>query len=230
MRVSFPVGLKMTADRPQLVGLSREPQQSISGAFTVVPTLSAYWTLSATFLVTNEATALAMQGFIACMEGMLGTTLVPMYQRWPARDRDGMKAPARLRAVLGDDSQVYGAGSETFEGFGFDNAPVVTAVLAEAAALRATRIKVASIDSTGLRPGQFFTIGERLYRVQLTWVDGGETVMQFQPPLRAAADVGAALVLDAPVCRMRFASEDEGVIAYDLSPLSTVALKFIEAI
>lgn len=230
MRVAFPVGLKWTAARPSLVGQSRDPQQSISGAFSVVPSLSGHWEFAATFLTTNEATSLALMGFVAGMEGMIGTTLVPIYQRWPARTRDGVIAPRRSSSVLGDALQYEGAGSETFEGFGFENSTVVDALLTADAALRATRLRVAYVNSTGLRPGQMFSIGEQLYWVQLTWIDGADTILQIQPPLRAASVEGDALVIDAPVCRMRFASADEGVLAYDLSPVNRVPLKFIEAI
>lgn len=230
MQVSFPVGLKWVADRLQLVGQSQDAQQGVSGAFTVRPSLTGHWRASATFLLTNEATVLAWQGFVAQMEGQIGTTLFPIWQRYPARTSDGALPSRRAVAVIGDDLQDERAGSVTFEGFGLATDPVVLGSLSDAAALRAAQIRVIYGDCAGLRPGQVFSIGDRLYRVQLSWADGAETVLQIAPPLRAAAAAGAVLIMDAPVCRMRFASEDEGVVDFDRVPVEQVTVQMIEAL
>lgn len=230
MRALFPFMLPFVESAPQLVGLTAAVQQGIGGGFTVIPSMGAYWRASVTFWVTNEPSVLAMQAFVAQMEGQLGTCVVPLGQRFGARDRDGRLLPSRFVAGLGGVSPYLGAGPESFEHFGFANAPVVLAVLREAADLRATRIAVDYLNSTGLRPGQYFSIADRLYLVKLAWQTDAGAMVEFNPPLRAAAEMGAVVTLDTTRCLMRFASEDEGVLSYSAQPSERVSVSFVEAI
>ena len=222
MHVLFPFQLLKQAARFQIVGQSVGAQQSISGATTAVASMSARWQATASFVLRDEDQHLAFRAFLAGMEGILGTTNVPVLSRHRPLDRDGNAVAMTNVARLQD--------AQTFQHFGFANAQIVAAVLAEPAALRATLIKVDYLDSTGLRPGHRFSINGRLYEVQLTWVDdAGDNVVQFQPPLRAAAALGAVVDIHHPSCLMRFA--DAVLPPYDeLSPrMQTVSLSFVEA-
>ena len=223
MRATFPFRLLNQDLTPRFVGASLEPQRSISGAETVIPSLGGRWEVTASFVVRGEAAQLQWQAFLAQMEGRIGTTLVPIRTRFRPKDRNGKPAPACQTAGLGD--------AQTWEHFGFTNEPVATTKLATAAPLRATTLKVAGGNTTGLRPGQFFSIGERLYRVQHHWQDeGGTSNLMIQPPLRAAAASGAALILDAPVCLMRMVSEDEGQFDHLLNRMPRVTCSFVEVV
>jgi hypothetical protein len=221
MREAFPFQCLQRMAQPNLVGQSLDSGRSVSGASSVNPTMRGYWTVQATMLIAGADALLQFQAFLAGMEGRIGTTLVPVESWVRALDRDGHLTTQRFVA-----SMVEGA---TFEHWGFEAEPVVQAVVAEAAALRATRLRFALGDTTGLRPGQYFSIGERMYWAQRVWQDAGGHVVQFQPPLREAVPTGAAMVLDRVQCRMRLADER---VAFDpRQPLvQTVAVNFEEAV
>lgn len=220
MQVAFPWQIPFRTSRPRMVGTAREPRQSISGAETVVPSFGGRWECDVEMLIHGEAAELAYQAFIAQMEGRVGTTLLPIWTRWRPRDRDGQVVDQRGTAGLAD--------AQTWEHFGFEAVPVVTMALAEPAALRATTIKVEPYNTTGIRPGQHFSIGERLYVVQHHWQDSaGVTNLMIWPPLRQSLGQ-AQLVLDRPFCLMRLASEGAD-LEYTPTPAGRVTATFVEA-
>lgn len=222
MRVMFPIQPKRQSTQLRLVGQTLGVVQALSGVETVVPAMGARWVANITLLLRNEAEHLAYAAFVAGMEGRLGATLVPCPSRFRPLDRDGKAQTWCDVAGL--------QGAQTFEHFGFANDVIAQIVLAETAALRATRIKVAAVDSTGLRPGQYFTLGERLYQVQLSWVDGADTVVQFQPPLRAGASAGEVLDVASPHCLMRRADDADGGVELTFTKMQSVSLSFVEAV
>lgn len=230
MFVTFPFNLRFQTSGFHVVGASSEPQQSIGGAYSVQPRLGAHWVGSVTFLTTNEETRLALQAFVAGMEGMLGTTSVPVFQRHAPRDGQGRAAPRCAVAPLGNSAMFEGGGSQSAEFWGFENLPAVYGNLAAGAALRAVEIAVTPTNYTGLRPGHDLTIGDRLHRVVQLRREGEADVLRITPPLRAAAAAGETVVLDAPHCLMRFASEAEGQQVYSPSPVSGITMNFVEAI
>lgn len=221
MRATFPHQLLWQDVTPRFVGASLESQRSISGVETIVPTMSGHWEVDCALAIHDEAGQLAWQAFLAQMEGRIGTTLVPLRTRARPKDRNGRGTPVHGIADL--------AGAQTWEHFAFESAPVATMALAAAAPLRATTIKVAGGNTTGLRPGQFFSLGERLYRVQHHWQDAdGTSNLMIQPPLRQALAT-AALVLDRPVCLMRFATEEDGKFDHLQDRMPHVTCRFVEA-
>lgn len=225
---TFPFNLRFVTSGFQIVGASSTPQQSVGGAFSVQPRLGAHWVGSATFYTTNEATTLALQAFVAGMEGMLGTTSVPVFQRYAPRDLIGRRAdPAG--AALGDGLLYEGAGSDALEHWGFGGQAAISGILAADADLRASEIVIARTNYSNFRPGHDFTIAGRMYRAINIWPDGANDRVRITPPLRAAAAAGDAVVMDKPVCLMRFASENEGQLAYQPSPAGNVTMNFVEA-
>ena len=224
MQATFPHLALWQEVQFSLTGQSLEGRQSISGAETVIPTLRGRWSASASFVLKGEGAMLQWQAFLAQMEGRIGTTLVPARSRWRPKDRDGH---ALAFCQIGDL-----ADAQTHEHFGFANTPISYMTVAAAAPLRATEIDVRNVNTTGLRPGQFFSIGERLHRVQTHWQPGAEGTsrLMFQPPLRAAVAAGARVELGRPVCKMRFATDDEGPFDQSMPVLPRVQVNFVEAI
>lgn len=222
MHVRFPHQLMRQDARFRIAGQSQAPVQSVSGAFTIRPAMGAHWQASVTLVARGEAQQLALQAFIAGMEGQLGTTDVPLIARHRPMDRDGLPVNGCDIADLAD--------AQTAEHFGFQNAPIVAATLAVSAALRATQIAVTYLDSVGLRPGHRFSINGRIYEVQLTWIEAGQNIVQFQPPLREAATSGDAVEIHHPRCIMRLASAEGPDYSEALIRQQAVTLSFIEAI
>lgn len=221
MRATWPYTAHWTAATPRVVGEARPPQQSISGAETIIPAMGARWEVTGSFVIHGEAQELAWQAFIAQMEGGIGTTLVPIWSRFRPRTETGRRVDWDNVAGL--------ANGQTFEHFGFQNSRVVGARLAAAAPLRATRIAVELADSTGIRPGQFFSIGERLHQAQHHWQVGGAHQLMIRTPLRASAPAGSVLELFRPVCLMRLA-EPAGDMDYTPEGVARVTVKFIESV
>ena len=223
MQVTFPHRAMWRSVTFSLTGQSMEPQQSISGAETVVPVPRGRWTASMSFVIKGEAQVLQWQAFLAQMEGRVGTTLVPVRSRFRPVDRDGHALSFCTTADLAD--------AQTWDHFGFQNSTPTFVIAAGPVALRATQMDVTLMNSTGLRPGQFFSIGERLYRVQAYWQPAaGVHRIMFQPPLRQAVFLGQRLEIARPVCRMRFASEEEGLYDQSLDVMPVVNVNFVEAI
>lgn len=222
MQATFPfLALHQTAQF-YLTGQSLEPQESISGVDTIVPTMRGRWTSTATFALKGEAATLQWQAFLAQMQGRIGTTLVPCRSRWRPRDRDGLGLPFCDTAALAD--------AQTMEHWGFANTEVVRVAVAEDAGLRATQMDLTYQDTTGLRPGQYFSIGERLHRVQQAWQEDGVHRIMFEPPLRAAVAEGTRIEIERPVCKMRMVSETEGIFDQSLDVFPQVQVQFAEAL
>ena len=222
MQAAFPfLALHQTAQF-YLVGQSLEPQESISGVDTIVPTMRGRWTATATFALKGEAATLQWQAFLAQMQGRIGTTLVPCRSRWRPRDRDGHGMTFCRVAGLAD--------AQTMEHWGFANTEVMRVAVASAAALRATQMDVTYQDTTGLRPGQYFSVGEHLHRVQQAWQAAGVPRIMFEPPLRAAVAAGTRVEIERPVCKMRMVSETEGIFDQSLDVFPQVQVQFSEAI
>lgn len=221
MRATFPHTILHRTSEPRFIGASLDPQQSISGAETVIPVPTGRWSVTCSFVIAGEAGHLAWRTFLAQMEGTVGTTLVPIRSRFQTRTRDGRAASSCTVATL--------AGAQTHEHFGFATAPLYAFHVASAP-LRAVDLSIAPA-ATFLppRPGQFFTIGERLYRVQHHWETDAGHFIRVQPPLREAVPSGTGAVTNAPVCLMRLASVDDGSFEHLLDRLPVVTATFVEA-
>ena len=223
MQATFPHRLLRQVSKFWPEGMSQEPQDSINGTPTIVPTMRGRWMASCQFVLHGEAATLEWQAFLAQMEGRVGTTLVPAHYRFRPLDRDGH--PLSFCDVANI------AGAQTWTHFGFANTDIIRAAVAAAAPLRATQIDLKYYDTTGLRPGQYFSIGDRLHRVQVAWKPDSLTDrIIFQPPLRRAVGVNAIVEIEKPVCRMRMTTETEGVFDQSLDVLPVVTTTFQEAL
>ena len=223
MQVTFPHLVLWQDARFHLGGQALQPRLSISGTETIVPTMRGRWNAAIGFALKGEAAVLQWQSFLAQMQGQIGTTLVPARSRYRLKDGDGLPLPFCQAGGI--------AGAQTWEHFGLTTAPPTRVSLSANAGLRASELRLTLADTTGIRPGQFFSIGERLHRVQAHW-QTGETAHRvlIEPPLRAAAAAGTRLEVERPVCRMRFASETEGLFDQSLDVLPQVTVNLVEAL
>lgn len=223
--ITFPTRTVRQSFSYRFVNQMRGRQTAVSGAETIIPSFSGYWEATIDFIVhgspshvrLEESARLEWQAFIAQMDGGLGTALIPF--NLPALAETDTTGPV---------SQSSTAAFDTFEHWSFDTDTRGSIVLAEAAAVRATILKLALTDSQGLRPGHGFSIGDRFYRVQTT-SDDGKTI-KVQPPLRASAAIGTELNADQPVCKMRLASEGEGEVTFMPNRIDQGTVTFREAL
>ena len=227
MQVTFPHLARWQDVQFHMSGQSLEAQQSISGAETIVPVPRGRWKASISMVLRGEAAVLQWQAFLAQMQGRIGTTLVPARSRYRPNDRDGHGVGFCNVADIAD--------AQTMDHFGFANPPLDMIRVNQNAALRATEIEVRYPNSTGLRPGHFFSIGERLHQVQAVYKlrdteFGPRYAVHFHPPLRAPVLAGDLVEIARPVCRMRFATEEEGLFDQSLDVLPRVQVNFVEAI
>lgn len=223
MQATFPHQALWRDVRFHLEGQSLDVQQSITGNDTVVATMRGRWMATVNFAIQGEAATLQWQAFLAQMQGRIGTTLVPVLSKFRPKDRNGRELSFCDTADLSD--------AQTWEHFGFENTNLNRITLASAAPLRATQLSLSIFDTTGIRPGQFFSIGERLHRVQSHWEpSAGAHRVLIEPPLRAAAGAGTRLEIEKPVCRMRMVTETEGLFDQALDNMPQVSINFREAI
>ena len=178
-------------------------------------------------LAHGEGAVLQWQAFLAQMQGRIGTTLVPSFTHYRPKDRDGHAVSFANVADI--------AGAQTMDHFGFANSPLEMIRVNLNAPLRATQLEARFPNSTGLRPGHFFSIGERLYQAQAVYksrdtVNGPRYAVHFQPPLRAPALAGDLMEVARPVCRMRFASEDDGQFDQTIGGVMRAQVNFVEVI
>jgi hypothetical protein len=220
---TFPHQALFQSVRFELVGRSASGGVGLSGATTRVASNSAHWKAEATFLIRGEEGFLAWQGFVAQMQGVLGETLVPAWSRYLPSDANG-RALSRKEAVS---VPALGFGDNT----GLAQTDVVHARLSTSAASRDGRIKVQYRDTIGLRPGHRIGLGERCHDVLSVTDNGDDTAfITIQPLTRTAYSHLDAVILDRPVCRMRFESEGDGVVSFDTMPVQSVTVNFREVI
>jgi len=205
-------------------GASRSGGQSISGSEQVTA-INPRWRARVAGPVLTEETVLAWRGFVAAMGGRAGTVLVPKWERYGVRDANG-------RELSQMDMATYDGDGLNFDLSGFGQSDLTHATLAASAALNATRISATMLDGQGPRPGQYFGIGQRLHLVSHAWqeTEGSTMQLQFTPWLRQAATAGARVILDRPVCLMRFADDMTGELELDMGLWGSGALEFVEAI
>lgn len=210
MHATFPSLARWRSIRFWTVGNALSPQQGLTGAETIVPVPRARWMATGEAVIRGEDGFQQWQGFLAQMEGVVGTTLVPCQSMFRPRDRLARALPL-LPGVA-------------------DAIPRVVTVAA--APLRSREIDVEFVDTIGLLRGHHFSIGPRLHHVQdVELLSDRRATVRFIPPLRAPVEAGVALEVANPVCKMRFVAETEGVLPQSYgAPNARVTVNFQEAL
>ena len=219
--VDFPYTAHWTETKFSFVGNSSSAGFGLSGSAINVSSNSGHWVAEASFVLHTEDQYLSWQGFIAEMRGVIGTTLVPCKPRYLPFD-------AQSRRMSGVDAVNFGDTSLS-DTTGLGQSDLTHAELAEDAALRDGVLSVRYIDTLGLRPGHFISLGENLHRVVTAHqTDGDVYAIQIEPLLRQAFPANERVVLDRPHCRMRLSDVSQGEIGNSISVVDRPALKFIE--
>lgn len=227
---SWPVHLWPSRSDFMPENQSRSGGVSILGNEQVTVAPSTRWRARLTIPTNNERAILSWRAFVGGMGGRAGTVMVPTWNVFGTRDANGRRFNDQRAAAWGDDIELDAVAFD-LSGFGQDDEPVY-ASLAANAQVNATQIAVTYAEGIdGVRPGQYFGIGQRLYLVTQTWqVDEGQpTQIRFTPWLREGWAAGAPLIIDRPVCLMRFAQDQTGDLELDLGRWGSGQLEMQEA-
>lgn len=210
---------------------SRTGGLSMNGSEQVIMSDAGRWQAKVMVAVRGEASNLALRAFLAQMNGRAGTVLVPKFDLYRPVDING-RALSQVQATGYEDGSPPDGPGFNFDLSGFGQQEYEAAQLAEDAASGSTRVSVASDGIEGPRPGHYFGIGQRLYLSASVWQEseGAPSSVQFWPRLRAPAALGAQIILDKPVCLMRFATDEEGQEALSLRGSGIVTFNMVEAI
>lgn len=124
--------------------------------------------------------------------------------------------------------QRYSDGTLHTDGHGFYRPSIVVALSADAD-LRATSLSATVTTAGTISGGEYFSIGDRLYVIKEVLTSSGSArTFAIWPPLRAAAPSGTRLNFEAPVCRMRLATERDMDLALGRLWRAQPAVAFIE--
>lgn len=205
---------------------SRSGGQSMTGSEQITVSNAGRWRATLTMPVLTNESILSWRAFISMMEGRAGTCLVPKWDNYGVRNVNGREFNEAPIAAYGNDTLNF-----DLSGFGQSD-DVVHSQLQVPVAAGATRLRLIINDGDGPRPGQYIGIGQRLYMVQAAWqeTETGPLHVQIWPRLRASAVMAEPVILDRPVCLMRFANDQTGELELDMGRWGSPGIELVEAI
>lgn len=229
--ISWPVAVLPRSSLWMPESQSRSGGQSILGQEKIVASTAGRWRARIGAPVVTENAVLSWRAFVASMNGRVGTVLMPRFEHYGPKDMNGKRLDYQEAAFwqngqFDDDGLAF-----DLSGWGQDYSEA-NGTLAANAALGATQISVTWPEGVqGIRPGQYFGIGQRLYIAKQVWEveEGDPSQVTFWPPLRAAASTGTVVIIDKPVCLMRFAQDATGELELDFGRWSQGGLELVEA-
>lgn len=96
------------------------------------------------------------------------------------------------------------------------------------APLRATTVAIAATKGGAPQSGQIFSVGQNAYRIVRP--TGGLNVYSVAPPLRLSVAVGASVVFDFPLLKMRADPKQEFAVPLFRSQSGEAAIRFVESV
>lgn len=223
----WPSGLRVRSPGFQPRGMTVQGPVSLTGGSQSHSVDSGYWIATLAFIPAVTPTAVRVfRALRALLEGGANHIRVPVKDGanapWPL-DGNGRPITSAAAAVFDDDDATFDDGS------GFAQ-PVIAAVLAEDAALRATSVTIDFVNAGTIMGGEYFSIGDRLHVIKAVLAESGtEKTVAIWPPLREAAPAGRDVEFDAPKCRMRLADDAASDLTLDLGRFGFPDLSFVEA-
>ena len=210
--------------------------RSITGLEQVVVSSAGFWGGQITFPVWRRGRGadrstmqLAARSVLALAQGRVNAFLLPVCDRGntPAYIEGEPKLPPETF----DDGSMFDDGSgivprEVPAHVGGDYEP------------GATRVIVNMLAGHAPQPGQYFSVGNRLFLIQHSELYGGSLMAPFVPaywelkvwpPVREAITDGDNVDFDRPHCLVRFATDDTAALIIQHRSISEVTLGFVEA-
>lgn len=204
--------------------ISRSGGRTLDGSETLVTSTSVRWraTLDFAFVTgADRSRLLSWRSMQWRMLGRLRPVLIGPFDR---------ATPAVLERRPRRVTVPYSGGETHDDGTEFVQS-ASTALVAAAAALRATRLVIVPTGSWVPRAGQYFSprAGE-MYGIEAIRPATIGWDVEITPPLRAPLAAGADLDFEDPTCRMRITADDGMRLPIDVSNLSEPSIELEEII
>lgn len=179
--------------------------------------------------IRTRAQVMTWRALEALLDGGAAQIVVPLCDKryFPAPIINGVK-------VISYDPVPHDDGALFDDGAGYHQ-PVVSAYVADDAALRATEITVAMVSGATPQAGQMFSIAhpnmrERLYVIHRAAIDSdGNSTLKIRPPLREAVGALTDVEFDHPCCVMQLATPESFKLALDLRKFGKPSAVFVES-
>lgn len=194
---------------------------SLSGASQIVGSASGIWEARLVDVAIRRAADVVLWETIEILlEGRLNPILVPIMEGTRQPFPPGQTAPY--------DSIPFDDGAFFDDGAGFYEA-VISATLGAPLARNITTAVISLAYGRELRPRDYFSVGDRLYRIKtVESVVGGLHTVKFWPRAREAAAAGSHVEFDRPACKMRLKTDTEMALDKDLSKFAAPTIEFVE--
>ena len=224
----WPLDSKGLLIRPKQISLSvaqvsRSGGQTYTGVEQVVASPGMRWEGKLSFPQMDRATLLNWRGFVAAMQGRVGSVLVPVFeagrQPWPVRyGRRITPDYVRFPRLRGTPYAIDAA-----------NDPVIQ-VATRAAAMNATSLTLDVALAGLIQAGHRFSIAGSLYEImQADQNEDGSIAVDIRPWLRADIPAGTSCEFAMPVLTARFKTDAEGALDLEVGRFANPEVNVVEA-
>ncbi|MEH6721289.1 MAG: hypothetical protein V7704_20620 [Aurantimonas endophytica] len=222
MTLLFPVG----ALRPQSIDFNLTPQNtrgatSLTGGSQVIASSAGLWTATVRGIrVYGRDNLLLWRTLEARLEGTLNPILIPVCQ--------GNRQPYPAVQPIAYGGIPHGDGTSFSDGSGYYQR-AIDASLLFSVPRGAVQAWINVTVGGDLEPGQYFSLGERLYRIKsIEKVSGAASFVKFWPTAREAAPAGTRVEFDKPHCKMRLRSDDGMALATEMNKRANPTIELQE--
>lgn len=194
---------------------------SLSGSSQVIGSAAGLWEARLVDVALRNADHVVLWETIEILlEGRLSPIMVPLME--------GGRQPFPSPQAGPYGGIPFSDGAFFNDGAGFYEA-VIVATLGGGLARGATTAVINVAFGRELRPRDYFSIGDRLYRIKsVESISGGIHTVKFWPRAREAAAAGVDVEFDKPACKMRLKTDTEMAVDKDLSKFASHTLEFVE--
>lgn len=254
MTLPLPWNLSQSKAVWHPVNVSRSGGASLNGSEQIIQSNSGHWGCSLEIPVYHEEKILAYRAFIAGMEGRGTEILVPCMSKFRPVDFNGRMFPMENAAPLVL-SELAGFGqTETAVMWTAEPAAMGSRqlfirhpqqpplrpghyfgigdrlhLISAAWSVDQERVSAGGSELTFGSDALTYGAEALLYGDQMATVSGENLQgIRFWPALREATPAGAPLILGRPVCKMRLAADDSGMLDLEHDLYGTASLEFRE--
>lgn len=238
MTLRWPKTLPKTSVMFHPAMASRSGGRSIAGTEQVTVSSSGFWRAKISFLVMRKVVGgavrkqdsqLAWRAMLANLQGRSNAFLIG-----PC---DHGNTPAYIAGDTEVDPLPHDDGTFFSDGTGYVQ-PATPAHVAGNYAAGSTSMIVNMLGGHTPEPGQYFSVGERMFLIKSAALYGGSLMAPFTPAywqlsiwpeVREAISDGAWAEFDDPVCLMQFASDDTGELAIAKLQAASPSIDLVEA-